>query len=209
MRSQLSREVPQNDSELAPGERLRSELVEHARRVVARGGARALTMRALASEAGCALGLPYKVFQDRGELVTEILRVELERLGRAGEALVGRAGDEDLGRNLARYAETILDSPAVALSAEVVGDPERAEQFARQVEEDGSGPANFESAIREYLQAERDLGRVRDDVELGTLAFLLAGSVHNLVMSGPAYPRPSQADLRRHMSAVADLVRVR
>lgn len=208
MRSHRTEELARNDSGLAPADRLRSELVEHARSLIAREGSQGLTMRALASEAGCALGLPYKVFQDRGDLVMEILRVELGRLHRAGRELVGRAGDGGIGENLAQFAETILASPAVALSAEVVGNAELAERFARHVNEDGTGPADFESAIREYLEAERDLGRVRADVELGTIAFLLAGSVHNLVMSGPAYPRPSRADLRLHMSAVAALIHV-
>ena len=46
---------------------LRSDLVQVAQRIVARDGAAALTMRALAAEAGCAVGLPYKVFASRDE----------------------------------------------------------------------------------------------------------------------------------------------
>ena len=42
-------------------EALRTSLVAHALRLVEREGAPALTMRALAAEAGCAVGLPYKV----------------------------------------------------------------------------------------------------------------------------------------------------
>jgi hypothetical protein len=31
---------------------------------------------------------------------------------------------------------------------------------------------------------------------------VLAGAVHNLVVSGPAWPRPTRAQLRRHVNAV-------
>jgi AcrR family transcriptional regulator len=49
--------------------RLRTELLEHARTTVRRDEAAALTMRALAVEAGVSVGLPYKVFADRREIV--------------------------------------------------------------------------------------------------------------------------------------------
>ena len=60
--------------------RLRAVLLERARRIVRRDGAAALTMRALAAEAGVSVGLPYKVFADRREIVTEIVRGEIPTL---------------------------------------------------------------------------------------------------------------------------------
>jgi AcrR family transcriptional regulator len=61
-------------------EELRASLVHHALQLVARKGAAALTMRALAIEAGCALGMPYKVFADRRELVAEMMRAVCPQL---------------------------------------------------------------------------------------------------------------------------------
>ena len=58
-------------------EQLRASLVADTLRVIARDGAAALTMRALAAEAGCAVGLPYKVFTDRHELVGEIVHTRV------------------------------------------------------------------------------------------------------------------------------------
>lgn len=186
--------------------RLRATLVEHARRIVSRDGPDALTMRALAAEADCALGLPYKVFADRHELVTEILRGELDRLATAGADLVGRAGRGQVTDNLVWYGELILDSPAVALSAEVMADESLARQFLQDVDASGTGPADFQSVFAGYLAAEQEQGRVHIEVEVEAVAFLLAGALHNLVVSGPAYPRPSRPLLRRHLAAVARLL---
>jgi AcrR family transcriptional regulator len=69
-------------------EELRASLIEHAQRLVERDGAGALTMRALAAEAHCAVGLPYKVFADRRELVMELLRAEFVRLRAAFDELI-------------------------------------------------------------------------------------------------------------------------
>ena len=73
-------------------EQLRASLIEHARRIVARDGPSALTMRTLAAEAGCAVGLPYKVFDDRQELLMEVLDAQFARLRASSDELIGRAG---------------------------------------------------------------------------------------------------------------------
>src|SRR5215204_4551897 len=69
-------------------EQLRASLIDHARRIVARDGASALTMRSLAAEAGCAVGLPYKAFDDRQELLMEILRAQFAGLQTSSEELI-------------------------------------------------------------------------------------------------------------------------
>ena len=186
---------------------LRSSLVEHARRLIARDGPQALTMRALAAEAGCALGLPYKVFADRRELVAEIVRTELERLVAAGDQLVARAGEQDVEANLAWYAGAILDSPAVALASQVMADRSLADRFAQEAHQAGKGPGGFQEAFARYLGSEQDRRRVAVEVDVDAVAFFLAGAVHNLVVSGPAYPRPDRDQLMGYLAAVADLVR--
>jgi len=187
-------------------EALRASLVEHARRIVERDGAGALTMRSLATEAGCAVGLPYKVFVDRQDLVAAILQAEFGRLTGGAAQLIVRAGTSSVGANLAWFAELILDSPAVALAHEVVGHEGLSKQMTAHVRETGTGPAAFEAAFAAYLAAEKQQGRVDVDVDERAFAFLLAGAVHNLVMSGEAWPRPTRRQLERWLNAVADAI---
>jgi len=182
---------------------LRKSLIEHAKRIVARDGSSALTMRALASEAGCALGLPYKVFTDRHELVLEILHSEFLRLREARDDLVARAGSGTVGDNLAWFAELLLASPSVALAHEVSADDALSSAFAANVGRTGAGPGAWESAFGDYLAAEKAVGRVADDIDEAAFGFLLAGAIHNLIMSGDAYPRPTRRRLKRYLAATA------
>src|SRR5258705_12724760 len=101
---------------------LRAVLLGHAYRLVTREGAAALTMRALAAEAGCAVGLPYKVFASREDIIAELILAEFERLRAAFRDLVASAGTGTVGGNLARYARVLLDSPAVPLTAAITHD---------------------------------------------------------------------------------------
>ncbi|MFW6078360.1 MAG: TetR/AcrR family transcriptional regulator [Gemmatimonadota bacterium] len=181
---------------------LRRALIDHAYRLVAREGASALTMRALAAEAGCALGLPYKVFASRDELVSELIREEFRRLMDAFEEWIDGAGRGTVGGNLARYARLLLDSPAVTLAREMAHDAELSDAMNERAEESGVVAA-LEAAVTRYLAAERELGRVDRDVDVGAFGFLIAGAVHNLLVSGDAYPRPSVGRLERILEATA------
>ena len=185
---------------------LRTSLVDHARRIVERDGAASLTMRSLATEAGCAVGLPYKVFVDRQDLVGAILEVEFGRIAAAADELVARAGRSSVGANLAWFAGLILDSPAVALAKEAIAHEGLSERITAHVHETGSGPAAFESAFAAYLAAEKQQGRVDANVDERAFAFLLAGAVHNLVVSGDAWPRPTRRQLERWLNAAADAI---
>ncbi|HKA05322.1 MAG TPA: TetR/AcrR family transcriptional regulator [Acidimicrobiales bacterium] len=187
-------------------EALRASLVDHARRIVERDGAAALTMRSLATEAGCAVGLPYKVFLDRQDLVVAILGAEFARITAAAAEFTARAGTASVGANLTWFSELILDSPAVALAEEVVAHEDLSKRMTAHVRETGAGPAAFEGAFAAYLVAEKRQGRVDADVDERAFAFLLAGAVHNLVMSGEAWPRPTRRQLRRWLDAVANAI---
>lgn len=187
-------------------EQLRASLVAHALRVIARDGAGALTMRALAAEAGCAVGLPYKVFTDRRELVGEIVHTEFDRLRNELGGMKQRAGTGTVAANLASLAELLLDSPAVELAHEVIGDEDLTSTVTARATGTGIGPAAFEKAFSDYLAAEKQIGRVRREIDEYAQAFLLAGAIHNLIVSGAAYPRPSRRRLRQLLAATADTI---
>lgn len=186
-------------------DKLRASLIEHARRVVARDGASALTMRSLAAEAGCAVGLPYKVF-NRQELLMEVMQAQFDRLRSRAEDLIGRAGTGTVAGNLTRFAEPVLGSTAVSLVNQVVGDPALAQAFAERFRGPDTGPALFETAFAAYLAAEQRAGRIAPDVDTRAFGFLLGGAIHNLVMSGDAYPKPSRRKLKQFLTATADAI---
>jgi AcrR family transcriptional regulator len=187
-------------------EELRASLIDNARQLIAREGASALTMRALATDAGCAVGLPYKVFANRDELVIEILHAEFARLAGAYDDLLARAGKGTVGGNLAWFAELLLASPAVGLAHEVSSDEALSEAVAARIHETGVGPGAWETAFAGYLAAEKRAGRIARDVNEDAFGFLLAGALHNLIMSGGAYPRPTPRRLKRLLAETAEAI---
>ncbi len=189
-------------------QQLRSTLIEHACRLIAREGAAALTMRALAAEAGCAVGLPYKIFADRRELVAAIVRTELGRLLAACEELVGRAGTATVGDNLTWFAGVFLDSPAVALTQELLTDAALQESVAATAHDAGLGPRDFPRVLSRYLAAEKRSGRVAPDVDENAIGFLIAGALHNLLIAGDAWPQPTRAELEQILTATAAAIAV-
>jgi AcrR family transcriptional regulator len=184
-------------------EELRSSLVTMAQRLVDRDGPAALTMRALAGEADCAVGLIYKVFAHREELVTQVIHADLTRLSGELEGLVGAAGTRTIAANLGRYADLLLESPSIGLTHEIAHDP----QAVAAVD---AAPSTtrlvgaLETTVADYLAAEQQRGRVDADVDVRAFGFVIAGAVHNLLMSGDPYPRPSRRRLKHMLAAVAD-----
>lgn len=184
-------------------EQLRASLVEHARQLIAREGSAALTMRALADEAGCSVGLPYKVFRDRRDIVAALVSVEVVTLRAACDDLVAAAGTGTVGANLMRFAEVFLDSPAVALTPELLSDDGLRESMAETAKATGMGPAAFPQVLSRYLEAEQRAGLVAADVEASAFGFLVASSLHNLLVAGDAWPRPTRGELRHVFDATA------
>jgi AcrR family transcriptional regulator len=184
-------------------EQLRASLVDHARKLIAREGADALTMRRLATEAGCAVGLTYKLFADRRDLVGEIVRADLGRLREASDELLTRAGTATVGANLMWYAEIVLDSPAVALARELLNDEALMQSVAASADHTGIGPAAFPRILTRYLTAEQETGRVAGHVDADAFGFLIASTLHNLLVASDAWPKPSRPDFQRMLDAVA------
>lgn len=189
----------------ASTEALRASLVDAALRVLDHAGTDGLTMRAVAAEAGVALGLPYKVFASRDELVAEVIASEFHRLRAAFDDIVAAAGTATVADNLARWATMLLGSPAVGVAHDVGDAPALGAAVDAAAGESGVVAA-LERSLVDYLAAEKRLGRVAPEVDEGAFGFLVAGAVHNLLASGDAYPRPSDARLRQVLAAVADAI---
>lgn len=187
---------------------LRASLLDHARRLIERDGAAALTMRALAAEAGCAVGLPYKVFSGREEIVAELVGAEFRRLRQEFDAWAASAGTGTVGANLARYARLFVtaETPVFRLVGE--GSDAGLESAAGAAAESSGLLEAFGNTVAGYLAAEKRLGRVAAGVDEDAFGFLITGAIHNLVHVGDGYPRPDLAGIERHLHAVADRITV-
>ena len=185
---------------------LRASLLRDARSLVERGGPEALTMRAIAAEAGRAIGLPYKVFANREEIVAELVLEEFVDLRTELDRWTARAGRGTIGGNLAAYARIMLDRDLpVWQMINDLGDSALSRAAASK-----AGPsgllASFDSTVRDYLDAEQRLGRIHADVDVDAFGFLITGAIHNLLTAGRGYPRPSRRRLDEMLRAIASRI---
>ncbi|GAA3377708.1 hypothetical protein GCM10020367_54440 [Streptomyces sannanensis] len=187
---------------------LRSSLIEHARRLIARDGAAALTMRALATEAGYSVGLPYKIFTDRREIVAAIVHIEVEKLRATCDELVERAGTATVAGNLMWFAEAFLDSPAVALTEELLSDKALRQSVTATAHDAGMSPGALPVVLSRYLAAEKQADRVAPHIDEHAFGFLIAGALHNLLVAGEAWPRPARPELEQILTATAAAIAV-
>ncbi len=81
--------------ELTPtGERRRAELLEAAARLMERDGSQAVSMQAVAKEAGVSVGLIYRYFRGKEELLLAVIMGVLDALAVEVPAAVAAAGED-------------------------------------------------------------------------------------------------------------------
>jgi hypothetical protein len=101
------------------------------------------------------------------------------------------------------FAEAILDSTAAPLARELHSDDQLLGSVAGAADAAGVGPTGLVSAFGRYLVAEQLAGRVAEHVDTDAIAFLLAGALHNLLIAGPAWPRPNERELNQNLAGIA------
>jgi AcrR family transcriptional regulator len=159
---------------------VRAQLFDAAERILLRDGPHALTSRAVTTEAGVAKGVLHRHFADFDAFLAELVEDRIARLGRQAAALRESAGTGTVAGNLTGALTDLLGSVAVAIVALITF---RDDLRARLRQAGHAGvPLLTEAAamIASYLTAERDLGRIAADADVGTLAPTLLGAAHLL-----------------------------
>jgi AcrR family transcriptional regulator len=130
--------------------------------LIAEGGFLAATTRAIAERAGCAEGSIYRHFPDKHALFHAVMFDRFESFWLMLEELPHRAGQETIAGNLEhiglealRFYRGIGEMVGAQLS-----DPKlRTEQRAAW-DREGGGPMRALRAVKAYVAAEQDLGRI-------------------------------------------------
>jgi AcrR family transcriptional regulator len=158
----------------------RQRLFDAAERVLLRDGPNALTSRAVTAEAGVAKGVLHRHFADFDAFLTELVLDRIARIGGQAAALRESAGTGTVAGNLTAALTDLFGSVAVAIVALITfRDDLRAR--LRQARPAGVPLLTEATAmIASYLTAERELGRIAADADVGTLAPMLIGAGHLL-----------------------------
>lgn len=179
---------------------LRENLLDHARNVVAREGVGGLTMRALATEAGTAVGLSYKAFDSRDELLAELARRAIAELTTELDEWAATPGGS-LDQRLREFAEIVMMSDAPSIVAQLPGGT-GADGPLRDAFDRGDA-REWDRMLADFLAERRLTGEVAPEIDTEAYAFLIAGALHHFIASGPAWRRPDPTVVERHLSAVA------
>jgi AcrR family transcriptional regulator len=179
----------------------REQLFDAAERVLLRAGPRALTSRAVTTEAGCAKGVLHRHFTDFDGFLTELVLDRVARIDGQSAVLRASAGMDTVVDNLVAALDELFGPVAVAIVALVAfRDDLRAR--LREVRP-GGVPLLTEATgmIAAYLVDEQFLGRVPPDADVDVVAATLIGAAHLLYAGRDGTP-PDPADVRRMVATV-------
>jgi AcrR family transcriptional regulator len=180
---------------------VRGQLFEAAERVLLRDGPDALTSRAVTEEANCAKGVLHRHFTDFDAFLAELVLNRIREIEDRATVLHAAAGTGSVVDNLTEALQDLFGPVTVAIVALITfRDGLRAQ--LRQAGLTGIPLAmQATSMIANYLDAERDLGRVADDADTDTLAPTLVGAGH-LLFADRTSPPPQTTVVRRTVTAV-------
>ena len=166
--------------------RTRERMVEAAERVMRDKGLAHATTKEIAREAGYSEGAIYKHFESKEELFIRVLTERLPPFAdvladlprRAGQEAVGDVLEEVAGAALAFYGKSF------PMSVSVFSEPGLLARHREEMYKRGAGPHKANEALVAYLEAERDLGRVREDADPEAAAAMLLGACFQRVFLG-------------------------
>jgi AcrR family transcriptional regulator len=181
---EVTRRVPRGRA--IPG--VREQLFEAADKILARDGPDGLTSRAITDEAGVAKGILHNHFTDLGHFLTQYALDRISRTTQAAAGLPSLAGHGTVAGNLTKAAMTVFGPPMLQVSALLMSRPALMAAISQALTQGGGPFAEPERAVRDYLDAEKNLGRIAQAADTQMIAFTLLGSVHHLFFTSGLAP---------------------
>lgn len=159
---------------------VREQLFGAAERILLRDGQNALTSRAVTTEAGCAKGVLHRHFVDFDAFLVEFVLDRVARVGAQADALRAAAGTGTVVGNLVAALAELFGSVALRIVSLIIA----RDELRGRLRQAGAARipilAEATRMLSDYLAAERDLGRIVADADVGTLATTLIGAGHLL-----------------------------
>jgi AcrR family transcriptional regulator len=179
----------------------RERILDAAAVVMREKGVANTTTKAIAAAAGYSEAMLYKHFADKQELFLLLLK---ERLPGVRPRLAA-PGWGDLAANLAEIVEQLMSYYAdlFPMSVSIFSAPELLVQHREGIaRHGGSGPVGPVRMLTNYLEAEREAGRIREDANTAAAAQLLVGvAFHQGFLA--AYEGRTSVEGAHHLAANA------
>lgn len=187
---------------------IREQLFQAAERVLEREGATGLTGRAVTREAGCATGLLYSHFGDFDAFLDELALDRFRKAAQATAELAQRAGQGTVADNLNAGALALFQSNTLALASLVTRPATRAKRQARKTtrpsqHHNPTGGLGLHRGFAEYLNAEKQLGRIAPDTDTDALATAIVATIHHLLLTQAGDHEHATRQLKRVTTTLA------
>jgi len=166
----------------------RGQLFDAAERVLLRDGPGGLTSRAVTVEAGVAKGVLHRHFADFDEFLAELALDHVARIGALDADLRAAVGTGTVAGNLAAALPDVFSPVILALIRVVIARDELRDRLRAATGSRIPLVSESTALVAGYLAAERDLGRVAADADIGTLAPTMIGAVHLLFTDADGAP---------------------
>ena len=145
----------------------------------------AVTVRAIAREAGVAIGALYSYFSDRDDLLLAVVLDRFRTQAEQAQELLTLAGSATVEANLVAFGRATVDGAAISMARVMTNRPELATRVRLALNAEGQpGFSAVEDAIAEYLGAEQALGRLADGANPAAAAALLVSAWHQSLHRG-------------------------
>jgi AcrR family transcriptional regulator len=158
----------------------RERIVEAAERVMRERGLARSTTKEIARAAGYSEGTLYKHFESKEDLFLSVLDERLPSFLALVEELPARVGRGTVRGTLEEAASTALAfyGEIVPMAASIFSEPGLLARHREGVHKRGAGPRMVNEALAAYLDAEKRLGRVREDADPEAAAAMLLGACY-------------------------------
>jgi AcrR family transcriptional regulator len=187
-------------------EGLRADLLGHARTVIARDGIDGLTMRALATQSGTAVGLSYKAFSSRDDLVWKLTWTALRDLAQQLDEWAASPAGE-LADRLMLFHDLHQGSLAPVLVEHISRGPRREELFRRAA--DAGFIRSWTGIMTEFLRTRQRMGDVRDDVDVEAFAFMISAALHHVLVTEKPFLVADRPTLAEYVAGIAAGIKTR
>lgn len=191
------RDVKSGDAKASP----RARILDAAALVMRDKGLVKTTTKEIARAAGYSEAMLYKHFTDKQELFEQVL---LERLP-AVHGLTDFVGVGELEPNIAHIVEQFMRffTLSFPMAASIFGSPDLLRSHRESAQARGFGPYAPKRIVREYLEEEQKLGRIRSDADLEAVDTLMVGSAFHQAFLAAFEGLETVPDAERKARAIA------
>jgi AcrR family transcriptional regulator len=179
----------------------RERLFAAAVRVVARDGISALSSRSITEESSVAKGVLHRHFADFDTFLADFVAWHIEQLGAISADLSAAAGSGTVTTNIAIALDDALTPLSLSMINLATSRPGIRTRLRDQTPHGIPILAELTSAIRDYLDRERQLGRISPAADPATLALTVVGTAH-LLLAGELGASPDEAAVREIVASI-------